>query len=56
MIVEFGLNFAIAFIIVGIIGFIFRTYSSNKEVSGKKNFLILLVESLIIACLLTWVV
>ncbi|MGY0691892.1 hypothetical protein ACW2QC_03760 [Virgibacillus sp. FSP13] len=56
MIYEFVLTFVLAFIIVSIIGFTFRIYSSTKEVSGKKNFLILLVESLVITCLLTWVV
>jgi hypothetical protein len=53
---EFVLTFIFTFLVIGTISFIVNTYLSKGKAGKKKGYSILLIQSVIISILLTWVI
>ncbi len=51
---QFVLTFIVTFVFIGVIGFIVNTYLFKGKRNKEKGFVIYLVQSFIIAVLLTW--
>ncbi|HZG70658.1 MAG TPA: hypothetical protein VEY51_03895 [Chondromyces sp.] len=56
MVYDFLLTFFFTFLLVSIISFILNTYLPKGKAEQKKGVVILLIQSLVISFLLTWII
>lgn len=53
---NFALTFIVTLVFIGVIGFILNTYFPKKKENKGKVFVIYLIQSFIIATVLTWII